>query len=473
MYGLKAKVVIEGDRKWVLDYITACEIVRDSESLTDTCKITLPKRTNWVGADKTIPLKRGDKVKVWLSYSRAEESSASSEAPTFVGYIRDVGFKTPMVLTCEDELFQLKQMPAVPKSYRSVTIEQLLKDQGITQEIRVFGQQDLGQYRIKSETVASVLGALKEQGVRSFFRYENDKPVLYAGVLFEQYQSSENLQVFATGLNIISDSELKQVRAETMRIKVKAISIQPNNKKIRVELGDKDGEMRKLHTYNKNKKELKAWAEQEIKRLKRDGLTGSFVTFGAKLVDKLDTIGIKLDGKRKGKYQVKKNVIKFGVNGFRQTITLGSDCTPLDETAPILDCNLQANQIGDNGLVLFPKVGSFVVVGLKDGFDTGVVLLTDELESLEAKFNEQTLKMTEEGIILNGGAFGGLIKIEELTKKINTLEDDLNKLKQVFSAWAPVSNDGGGALKGAISSWAGQQIVKTQKSDYENEKVKH
>lgn len=149
------------------------------------------------------------------------------------------------------------------------------------------------------------------------------------------------------------------------------------------------------------------------------------------------------------------------------------DCTPLDETAPILDCNLQANQIGDNGLVLFPKVGSFVVVGLKDGFDTGVVLLTDELESLEAKFNEQTLKMTEEGIILNGGAFGGLIKIEELTKKINTLEDDLNKLKQVFSAWAPVSNDGGGALKGAISSWAGQQIVKTQKSDYENEKVKH
>ncbi len=150
-----------------------------------------------------------------------------------------------------------------------------------------------------------------------------------------------------------------------------------------------------------------------------------------------------------------------------------ADCTPLDDTAPLLACNLQANQIGEEGLVLFPKVGSFVLVGLMDGYDQGAVLMTDDLESIEVKFNEQTFKMTEEGIVLNGGEFGGLIKIEELTTKINTIEDDINSLKQAVSTWLPAPNDGGAALKGSISSWAGQQIVKTKKSDYENEKVKH
>ena len=59
-------------------------------------------------------------------------------------------------------------------------------------------------------------------------------------------------------------------------------------------------------------------------RLKRDGLTGSFTTFGAALLDVLDVIGIKIDGEKKGKYQVQKNVIKYSTGGFRQEITLGA-----------------------------------------------------------------------------------------------------------------------------------------------------
>ena len=173
-----------------------------------------------------------------------------------------------------------------------------------------------------ADTVASLLGHLHENGIRSFFRYENEQPVLYCGVLFEKEDSPT--QVFATGVNIISDQSLEQQQAENIRLRVKAISLMPNNKKIKVEVGDADGEHRTLHTYNKTESELKAWAEQEIKRLKRDGLKGSFTTFGAKLVDKLTAIGIKIDGEKKGVYQVKKNVIKYGTSGFRQEITLGA-----------------------------------------------------------------------------------------------------------------------------------------------------
>ncbi|MCF0219090.1 MAG: hypothetical protein HUK14_04840 [Muribaculaceae bacterium] len=313
MFKLCAKVEIKGDRSWSLDFVTAVEITRDTEKLTAEAKITLPKKIRWDGAAE-IPVRRGDSVRVSLGYDDNLQLA-------FVGWVRDVGFKTPIVITCEDDMFKLKQMPAVKKAYRSVTLDTLLKDQGITHRLNIMGEQNLGAYRVTADTVASLLGKLSEQGIRSFFRYEDGEPVLYCGVLFER--DSTPAQVFKTGLNIISDQNLQQQKAENMRLRVKAVSLMPDNRKIKVEVGDSDGEHRTLHTYNKNESQLKAWAEQEVKRLKRDGLTGSFTTFGYKLVDPLDAIGLVIDGTKMGVYQVRKVVIKYGDNGFRQEITLG------------------------------------------------------------------------------------------------------------------------------------------------------
>ncbi len=313
MFRLCAKVEINGNRSWSLDFVTAVEITRDTEKLTADAKITLPKKMKWDGSAE-IPVHRGDSVRISLGYDDNLQLA-------FVGYVRDVSFKTPVVITCEDDMFKLKQMPAVKKAYHSVTLETLLKDQGITHRLNIMGEQSLGAYRVTADTVASLLGKLAEQGVRSFFRYEDGEPVLYCGVLFER--GTTPCQTFKTGLNIISDQSLGQQQAENMRLRVKAVSLMPNNKKIKVEVGDNDGEHRTLHTYNKTESELKAWAGQEVKRLKRDGLTGSFTTFGYKLVDPLDAIGIVIDGEKMGVYQVKKVVIKYGDGGYRQEITLG------------------------------------------------------------------------------------------------------------------------------------------------------
>ena len=313
MFRLCAKIEIKGDRAWSFDFVNAVEITRDTEKLTTEAKITMPKKVKWDKADK-IPVKRGDSVKISLGYDDNLQTA-------FVGYVRDVGFKTPIVITCEDEMFKLKQMPTKKKAYRSVSLETLLKDQGIGYRLNIMGEQALGAYRVTADTVAALLGKLSEQGIRSFFRYENDTPVLYCGVLFER--DTRPAQVFKTGLNIISDQSLQQQKAENMRLRVKAVSLMPDNKKIKVEVGDADGEHRTLHTYNKTESELKAWAEQEIKRLKRDGLTGSFTIFGHTLVDCLDAIGIVIDGVKSGVYQVKKNVVKYGDSGYRQEITLG------------------------------------------------------------------------------------------------------------------------------------------------------
>ena len=312
MYVLSAKIEIQGDKSWQVPFGSSVEITRDTEKLTDECKVTLPKRIKWDG-EAQIPVKRGDSIKVWTGYGEDMELA-------FAGYVRSVGIKTPIVLTCEDEMFKLKQMACTKKAYKNVNLGTLLKDQGL-ENVKVFGEQNLGQFRVTDDTVAALLGRLQDSGIRSFYRYEDGTPVLYCGGLFER--DTQPSQVFATGVNIISDSSLEQQLAANIRLCIKAVSIMPDNKKIKVEVGDKDGEKRTIHTYNKTESELKAWAEQEIKRLKVDGLTGSFTTFGYRLVDKLDAIGIKIDGNKMGVYQVKKNVIKYGTGGYRQEITLG------------------------------------------------------------------------------------------------------------------------------------------------------
>ena len=123
--------------------------------------------------------------------------------------------------------------------------------------------------------------------------------------------------------------------------------------------------------------------------------------------------------------------------------------------------------------MLLPKVGSYVIVGLVDGQDTGVVLLTDELDALEVKIGDKTLSFMPEGIVFNGGKLGGIIKIEELTTKLNTIEQDINALKQALSSWTPIPSDGGAALKAAVTSWSAKQLQQSKREDYEDPNIQH
>lgn len=199
-----------------------------------------------------------------------------------------------------------------------------------------------------------------------------------------------------------------------------------------------------------------------------------------------------------------KEVIKDLAKGSRQTVSLictvdavdktarTVDCSPLDESAPLLGVNLQANQGSSFGVVAFPKPDSFVVVGFVADGSAGVVLLMDEIESIEVVIGENaaritadengicalmgdatSVELTADGITLNGGKLGGVVKVEQLTERINAIEKDINTLKSIFSAWVAVPQDGGGALSIASSTWAGTPLTLTERSDYENEKVTH
>lgn len=305
---------IKGAKTWEFDKVTSCEIVRDMDALTTTCTLVLPRKTQWQG-EASNPIQRGDQISVWLGYDDNLQLA-------FRGYVLQKGFKAPIEIKCEDEMYMLKQAPATKKTYKAVTLEDLLRDQNINYTVKVLGEQNIGQYRVNVDNVAELLAHLKENSIRAFFRLENERPVLYCGVMFDYNTGVQ--QTFATGVNIISDDSLDEQNSDDVKIKLKVISLQPDNKKIKVEVGDHDGERRTLHCYGKSEAEAKAWGEQELERLKRDGLTGSFQTFGHTLLDKLDIVGIKIDGEKKGKYQVQKNTITYGSGGFRQDITLGA-----------------------------------------------------------------------------------------------------------------------------------------------------
>lgn len=165
------------------------------------------------------------------------------------------------------------------------------------------------------------------------------------------------------------------------------------------------------------------------------------------------------------------------------------DCTPINEGAPLLGVNLQANQEADFGLCLFPEKGSFVVVGFVADGAAGVVLLTEKIESAEIvigsasavidadglRFNTEKMSavISRQNISFNGGKLGGLVKIGDLTKRLNIIENDINALKTAVSSWTPDPQDGGAALKSAISSWAASQLTPSVRSDYENQSVMH
>ncbi len=318
MFRLSCKIEIKaaaGGKVWTFDKVNSVEIVRDMEVLTGTCTIKLPKKSKWQG-ESSNPIKRGDVVTVSLGYD-------DKNVVAFRGYATTIGAKTPIAISCEDEMWALKNKPATKKAYKNATIEQILKDQKLSCKIKVLGEQSLGAYRVNTDTVAALLNAWKEQGIRSFFRYDSDgTPTLYCGVIFEKL--GDRVQVFSNRLNIINDDALNVQSAADVKLKVKAISLDAFNKKVKAEVGDADGEVRTLHAYGKTQAELKAWATQELKRLKRDGLTGSFETFGAYLVDKLDSVGVIIDDVKMGVYQVKKNTITYSASGYRQNIEIGN-----------------------------------------------------------------------------------------------------------------------------------------------------
>lgn len=110
----------------------------------------------------------------------------------------------------------------------------------------------------------------------------------------------------------------------------------------------------------------------------------------------------------------------------------------------------------ENGVICVPEVGSHVYVSFYD-----------ETTCFVSMYSEVT------AYTFKNGENGGLVKIVPLLEALNTVQRDLNTLKQAFTSWAVVPTDGGAALKTVSSSWASQLVTETTRNDLENTEFKH
>ena len=161
----------------------------------------------------------------------------------------------------------------------------------------------------------------------------------------------------------------------------------------------------------------------------------------------------------------------------------GETCTVTVGDLKLTDVRLRSVVNGeDSKLLITPKKDSYVtLIDLSGELRETEVIGYSEIEAIDIetggdiniKCKGDTNIDCDGTVTFNGGGNHGLAKVESVTQKLNALENEINLLKQIFTAWMPIVYDGGASLKTATATWAAQSLSATRCEDIENDKVKH
>jgi hypothetical protein len=123
------------------------------------------------------------------------------------------------------------------------------------------------------------------------------------------------------------------------------------------------------------------------------------------------------------------------------------------------------NDADDNGAIAIPEVNSIVLISYINN-DAHNYQLT-----AFSKISKYTFKCTGD-ILFNDGTNHGLVKVQELTQRLNDLQTAHNKLLNDFMLHLhtdPLSGTTGTIVTPPTST----SLVPTQQSEIENSKIKH
>lgn len=295
-------------------FVNEFKIERTFDNQTQTAVITLPRNLKY--QDKNLyagvnPLiLRGDKVKIECGYY-------PTFTEVFSGYVSKVDNNIPVQITCEDEMFLLKQKIVKKLSYTEVSLDTLLKDMiGSTVKYTNIKAQ-LGKVRIQSASIAYVLNKLRnEYGLFSFFQ----NGVLKVGT---PYYEAKKVETFLFERVIIED-DLTYLRSEDVKIRINGVLIASDNTRTEKVYGDLDGDLRTIFQYGGTVAELDRLCKQKLSELNYTGYYGSFTTFLEPAMNPSDQaiINSYKMPERNGTYLIKSVDTMCGVNGGRQKIEL-------------------------------------------------------------------------------------------------------------------------------------------------------
>jgi hypothetical protein len=160
-------------------------------------------------------------------------------------------------------------------------------------------------------------------------------------------------------------------------------------------------------------------------------------------------------------------VLQVQENDFTCTIQSGEDVPAIARLKAVLETE------NTEGFVLIPAQNSEVIV---TEINIGEYAVTgySVIDKILLKTGDMKLQMDKNGIVLNDGTFGGLIKIEELKSELDKINQILQAILTVLQG-TPVTEPGNGspsALQQALNSALAGKTLPTY-TNIENNKVKH
>ena len=345
MFRYKCEITITNHKTrefGIIDFCTSQETDESYEHLTDTFKVVFPRRLLMRGRDLfagTNPMfGRGDEIIVKSGYY-------PNQRVIFTGYISKVRSTLPVELECEDEMWQFKQYAVTyPKKVTKIVLSKrgkpLKRPKIVSGPIMlselignivtddfaepnlIDGDMNLGVFRVSNATPAQVFDKLRsEYGLYSYFV----DGVLQIGFGNDASRTNEETIILEEAVFNYDDLDFQQ--AEDVRMRVVVVSMNPNNTKTQVEVGDVDGEQRTIHKYNMSEADLKKVGEQWLAQQRYDGFTGKIVTLAEPYLrhgDRLNLVSEKFP-ELNSTYLIKGVQRTATVNGgARQILELGA-----------------------------------------------------------------------------------------------------------------------------------------------------
>lgn len=258
-------------------------------------------------------VKVGDPVEIRLGY----DGQMNTE---FVGYVKRLNYKIPLEIECEDEYYLTRSINCV-FSKKETTLKQCLSTILPGIKLGVCADLTLKNFIINNKPGSWVLGILKkEYGLTVFFDLNGN---LYAG---KAHDVQGETVKYLLRYNVIKDDDLKFQLASDVKMKVKAICYYKDGTKIEGELGEDGGENKTLYYYDvKDAKELKALAQEELKRYSFDGYRGKIETFlfPYALPGMVAQLEDEVYQERSGNYYIESVDVSFGMSGARRNVEIG------------------------------------------------------------------------------------------------------------------------------------------------------
>lgn len=245
--------------------------------LSNNAKLELPrafrnavdqvgKTVNISGKSILDFMKRGDAIKIELGY----DGDLQTE---FEGYVTKIGAEMPLLLECEDEMFQLKKAPRVTKFIKSGKLIDILKAVMPSKyAIECNADYSIGKWLIQDATPYNVLEELRDKaGIRAYFK---NPTTLCVGMIVDfkpqgvhEYNFSENVR---------RGSNLKFEEKESKPIFLTVESKQANGTILTVSVGEKGGDEKKMKLWpNMKKAELQVWANKQQTSVSYSGFEGT------------------------------------------------------------------------------------------------------------------------------------------------------------------------------------------------------